>query len=227
LYNPQEPNREEAMNAFLPAAPFLNRAYDYAISKATNHFKDRDINPYLHAGIVRDEVFKYLADHQQLLPFAVRGLPNSGILLFIQAYAVRTRKGVDENLPPAGQSKTLQSFYRQIIHYQRARRNKFAMLSSQQKRKQMIQMQLPLPLYNLVLLWNVTSKYTFKGLSIVAPKDGDERSAEVFWRERIPLVIPQSTAPSNTEVVEDLDLYHLIDEPDLSEDDLDEGGQAK
>jgi hypothetical protein len=118
---------------------------------------------------------------------ARKPLANNGLCLRYKSYEIRVLKSDDGDVPVPGPSQKRQDFYQQ-------RFPNWAEAVDEHEHD---------PL-NLLVIWDVTRQYVFRGLSLVCPKDGDitRDSVEKYWEKTIPLSAstprPAESRPAET-----------------------------
>lgn len=190
--------------------PIIYSAFDYGTYQTLEFFKERVIDPFLAAHLVRYHAKEALNRDSEGY-FKIENVPNSGLFLFNDNYYIRVIKTRWDKLPPPRYSLSRQQYYQQ----QRPR------LSFSPP-----QACLPLPEFrdyqtgnklNLIILWDLEpeSKYKIGSISLACPKDGGLRQSSVvaFWHRHV----PQEFLLGNSDILhpeaaEDLPITFSIDE---------------
>ncbi|MCL5883777.1 MAG: hypothetical protein M1377_00215 [Deltaproteobacteria bacterium] len=180
--------------------PVIYDALEASLNYTREYFDEHNqgIDPYLAPALVRYNVKLYLRAAGQTAEdfFDLDTMANNGLLLTNGRYKIRILKSDDGDLPPPGPSKAKQAFYHQLP----------LVFSSKTEDDDA-------PL-NLVVVWDVTSDYRLRGLSLVCPKSGNtsRSSVEKHWVWPLtPQALLASRAPTISKAIvpEDLPIEYL------------------
>ncbi len=148
--------------------PVIYDALESSLHYTREYFSERNqkVDPYLAPGLVRYNAKLYLRATGQSAEdyFDLGTMANNGLLLTYGRYRIRILKSDDGDLPAPGPSKAKQAFYHQLP----------LIFSSGKDDDDPI---------NLVAVWDVTSDYRLREISLVCPKAGNtsRSSVEKHW----------------------------------------------
>lgn len=190
--------------------PVVYRALEGACQDTREFFDTQNVpvDAYLAPCLVRHFAKRYLCALGQDADYDeedIENLANNGLCLAYADYQIRILKSDCGRLPPPGVSRRKQAFYHQQL----------ALLYLDSPNKEPRASKL-----NLLILWDVDSKYNLVGLSLACPKGGSatQLSVEEYWIEPIPYQTSVSVGePATPERAEDLPLWLRSTEGDAQQ----------
>jgi hypothetical protein len=135
------------------------------------------VDPFLAPALVRYYAMQFIDEKQAEVEGLTRKpLANNGLCVRYNSREIRVLKSDDGDVPVPGPSQKRQDFYQQSFP------NWDEVAGEDEP-----------DLLNLLVIWDVTRRYVFRGLTLVCPKAGEltRDSVEIYWEKDIPL--PTST----------------------------------
>jgi hypothetical protein len=177
-----EPN--EVINDLRPILPTIYEALNKGTLEAVDYLeklkkeKGFSFDLLFAAHITRYHTFQFLKRNgynvingEADFEYEMKDIANSGLYLFYNRYSIRIFKTQNGEVPNPGNSITKQLYY------------------SQQQYELFPGITDPARNLNLILLWDVSSTYKLKSLSIACPKSGGKtkESIVMHWKKLIPI----------------------------------------
>lgn len=189
-------------------AAFLTHIYtilDAAVELSLQDFQRRyrPFEAHHFASGVRHEAKCRLEELAAIFPCTVNDLPNNGLFVLHEGYAIRIRKADDGGLPSTNGSETLTAFYEQMPL-------PFIAIEDGQPSQSATEL-------NLIIIWDTDAHHHLAWVEVVCPLGEDE----ILWRRPVPHPATVTVAPpAAAEPTEDDFDFEQTDEDDESDESI-------